>query len=48
MARHAQTLDALRFKVKLPNPDAEEAFAEIDSHLREMDAEELTHRLKPP
>lgn len=42
-----RTLDALRFKVKLPNPDAEEAFAEIDSHLREMDAEELTHELKP-
>ncbi len=38
-------LDRVTFKVKLPNPDAEEAFAQVVGHLDRMEAKELTHEL---
>lgn len=43
--RRTPILDRVTFKVKLPNPDAEEAFAEVVGHLDRMDAKELTHEL---
>lgn len=39
-------LDYISFSVKLPNPDADEAFREVAEHLRHEDAD-LTHILRP-
>ena len=39
-------LDKVTFVARLPNPDAEEAFLELDEHLRQMQAGEMRHELK--
>lgn len=39
-------LDKVNFVARLPNPDAEEAFRELDEHLRHMKAGEMRHELK--
>jgi len=39
-------LDKVTFVARLPNPDAEEAFRELDEHLRQMKAGEMRHELK--
>ena len=45
--RGMSTLDKLTFVAKLPNPDGEDAFAEVFEHLERMRAGELRHTLKP-
>lgn len=39
-------LDKVTFVARLPNPDAEEAFLELEEHLRQMRAGEMRHELK--
>jgi hypothetical protein len=44
--REIAILDKVTFVARLPNPDAEEAFLELDAHLRHMRAGEMRHELK--
>jgi hypothetical protein len=39
-------LDKVTFVARLPNPDAEESFRELDEHIRKMRAGEMRHELK--
>lgn len=45
--RATAVLDSVSFHVRLPNPDAEESFAQIARHLDAQDAGALDHRLTP-
>lgn len=44
--REIAVLDRVTFVARLPNPDAEEAFRELDEHLRQMKAGEMRHELR--
>lgn len=44
--RSMSVLEKLTFVAKLPNPDGEEAFIDLDQHLKNMNAIEMHHTLK--